>query len=437
MKDRYDRATSETTGGGFASLIERVWHRGLMRSGMVTGLLILLVVILLSFAYLERGRGHLHRLKERIASDQAVTSTTVLVGGQAPLTLSRSRTVTESMPEFLSATILPGRGMNVLQITAYIPGRGVVNLMSSPGVETAANAMSGRGDDSSGQASMYIGAAFEVPWADSIWGKSQASGEQIAAGWKGHTLLLPSATAGGGSAVGGLILKQQSDSSGTETLPDGGQAQATYSSAGYAGHWPSNTQVTTTVLLSSHSIDLTVQAHNVGDAAEPVGIGWHPRFSVMEGDRNQLRLRIPGLQRVETAKEQGGLPTGRLIPVSGTPYDFTARQGAKLGNTDLNDCFVSLHQDLLDSGPVAQFLDLNSGYGLRLTALSPTIRAVRVIAPRNGKFITIDPQFNFPDPFGKEWQSADTGMVVLQPGETTQWKVRLELISPNNDTPNF
>jgi hypothetical protein len=42
--------------------------------------------------------------------------------------------------------------------------------------------------------------------------------------------------------------------------------------------------------------------------------------------------------------------------------------------------------------------------------------------------VTIDPQFNFDDPFGKEWdKDQDTGMVVLQPGQTAQWKVRLEL----------
>jgi aldose 1-epimerase len=42
--------------------------------------------------------------------------------------------------------------------------------------------------------------------------------------------------------------------------------------------------------------------------------------------------------------------------------------------------------------------------------------------------VTIDPQFNFDDPFGKEWsKDEDTGMVVLQPGQTTLWKIRLEL----------
>ena len=72
--------------------------------------------------------------------------------------------------------------------------------------------------------------------------------------------------------------------------------------------------------------------------------------------------------------------------------------------------------------------DPADNFGLRLTALSPTIKAMRVAAPANEDYVSIEPQFNFPDPLGREWaKDADTGMVVLQPGQSTEWKVRLEL----------
>ena len=78
------------------------------------------------------------------------------------------------MPEFLSVTMLPGRGMNVLQITAYLPGKGEVNLMASPSVYGAAGAMTGKGKDANGQVSLAMGGAFEAPWAGRIWGTSSA-----------------------------------------------------------------------------------------------------------------------------------------------------------------------------------------------------------------------------------------------------------------------
>jgi galactose mutarotase-like enzyme len=55
---------------------------------------------------------------------------------------------------------------------------------------------------------------------------------------------------------------------------------------------------------------------------------------------------------------------------------------------------------------------------------------MRVVAPANADFVSIEPQYNYADPFGREWGSGtNTGMIELQPGQSTQWKVRLELFS--------
>jgi len=126
-----------------------------------------------------------------------------------------------------------------------------------------------------------------------------------------------------------------------------------------------------------------------------------------------------------------GQPSGTLLPVAGTPYDFSMSGGARLGTMSLDDCFVALHQNLLDIGPNAELSDPASGYGLRITALSATIKAMRVVAPPDAGFVSIEPQYNYPDPMGREWgKETDAGMVVLQPGQSTEWKVRLELFAP-------
>jgi aldose 1-epimerase len=125
-----------------------------------------------------------------------------------------------------------------------------------------------------------------------------------------------------------------------------------------------------------------------------------------------------------------GQLSGRLLPVEGTEYDFTAREGAQLGALNLDDSFVHLRTGLMEDGPVAELRDPENDYGLRLIAMSPTIKAMRVYAPLDGSFISIEPQFNFDDPFGHEWvREEDTGMVVLQPGQTTQWKMRMEIFA--------
>jgi galactose mutarotase-like enzyme len=336
----------------------------------------------------------------------------------------------DSAPEFLSMTMLPGRGMNVLQITAYVPGKGEVNLMASPAVEGAAKAMSGTGEDTDGRASLAMGGAFEAPWAGRIWGAPMQDG-RITSTWQGHTITLPSGGSGANAvARDGLMLAEPSDSLRTAALPDGGNAEVVFHAGDFGGRWPSKTDVTITVLLGSRSIDLTMVARNTGDAPEPIGLGWDPRFAILNGNRQQLRLRIPSEMRAEL-RNRDKLPTGALLPSGGTPFDFMAHGGAGLGMMDLDECYVELRQNLMDNGPFAELSDPADNYGLRLTALSSTIKAMRVVAPANADFVSIEPRFNYPDPFGREWRNqTDTGIVVVQPGQTTEWKVRLELFSP-------
>jgi hypothetical protein len=414
----------------FSALLHRLWHRGLMRSGMVTGLVLAGVLIGLAAGYRQHMRGNFHKLKAKIA-DERQDVPVLRPGGQEAVVLMRSRRMGDSLPEFLSVTMLPGRGMNVLQISAYIPGTGEVKLLASPTIEGATSAMTGVDADANGQASLAMGGAFEAPWADGIWDAPSSSAGHVTTAWRGHAMMLPSqGSSDMGPVNGGLMLREPADSVDTTALPDGGEAQSTFNAADFGAHWPSKTQMTVTVLLSSRSIELTVVAQNTGDVAEPIGIGWHPRFTVPGGNRAQLRIRVPAEKRAEVRDRAHGMPTGVLLPVAGTPYDFNLPGGASLETADLDECFVALHQNLLDSGPVAELIDPADNYGVRLAVLSSTIKAMRVVAPANGDFVSIDPQFNVPDPFGREWaKDADTGMVILQPGQSTQWKVRLELFS--------
>jgi galactose mutarotase-like enzyme len=236
--------------------------------------------------------------------------------------------------------------------------------------------------------------------------------------------------------MGGLLLKRNADTIRTTVMPDGGQTQTIYQAGDFDGHWISHTEVTTTVQLSSRALEMTVSANNTGQQAEPVGIGWHPRFAILSGDRKQATLKLPNALHAEVVDHRSGMPSGRLLPVEGTPYDFTRQDGTALNSLSLDDSFVHLKPGLLDNGPTIELRDPKSNYGLRITVISSAIKAVRVYAPANEQFVSIDPQFNYDDPFGREWaKGEDTGMAVLQPGQTAQWKIRLEIFSLTNGSP--
>src|SRR5258708_8530854 len=58
------------------------------------------------------------------------------IGGQKIVTISRKAAST-TKPEFTSVTVLPGRGMELLQITPNFPGKGQINVLASPDVAGA------------------------------------------------------------------------------------------------------------------------------------------------------------------------------------------------------------------------------------------------------------------------------------------------------------
>ena len=424
---------------GVARRRHSLWRAAVMRSGMLTILVVLVVLALLSVGWREHRLGQFSQFKKNFKRTPNY-SAAARPGGQDAIHLQRSPLIGGGGPEFLSATLLPGRGMNVLQITASVPGKGEVNLLASPTLDDAAKRMSGVGTDIAGAESLAMGAAFEAPWASRIFGNPAPDGRNLTITWRGIRLTLPSDVkdsfgSESATAAGGLLLKQPASSANTNVMPDGGQAQAIFEAGDFDGHWPSSTEITTSVELSGRSIEMKVVARNDGTTAEPMGLGWHPRFAILNGHREEVRLRLPQSERIDVKDRRTEQLSGKLLPVAGTEYDFTAASGAKLGALNLDDTFVHLHRGLMDNGPMAELRDPENGYGLRITAMTPTIKAFRIYAPVDGSFISIDPQFNYEDPFGHEWaKDEDTGMVVLQPGQSTQWKIRLEIFSLNPES---
>jgi aldose 1-epimerase len=418
---------------GLARMRRRVWHAAVMRSGMLTMIVLTLVLMGLAFGWHEHRLGQFGQLKRDLKKKPLQEDlSTLRPGGQDVILLQRSAFSLGDVPEFLSATLLPGRGLNVLQITAYLPNKGEVPLLASPSLGDATRLMTGIGADATGGESLAMGGAIEVPWAGQISGTASADGKSLTAMWHGHPLSLPVAN-GGTLASAGLLLKRASTGESSTVMPDGGEAQVSFHAGDFDGHWISQTDISTTVGLSGRAIEMTVQARNTGTEAEPMGIGWQPRFAIL-GNRGQATLRLPTAERVEVADRRSGLPSGRVLPVTGTEYDFTGRNGARLGSLNLDDSFVHLKTAFMDNGPVVELRDPESDYGLRITAMTSNIKAMRVYAPVGENFISIDPQFNFVDPFGREWpRDEDTGMVVLQPGQSVQWKIRLEIFSLTRD----
>jgi aldose 1-epimerase len=369
------------------------------------------------------------------SQSQASQSQPISIGGEPAVVLQRTRSAGQEKPEFVSATVLPGRGMNIWQIRAYIPGKGEIDLLTAPSLADAKTLLDTQ-DDEFGNKGFSAGGALLVPWANRIRGKLSADKKTITTTIAGRDVTLPANWRGKKpeaviNAMHGLILKApfQGAAQQMKTGSDPQQVAATYHAGNFNGHWVSDTDLEAKVELKGDAVELTVTAKNVGKEPLPLGFGWHPYFAIPSGDRKQARLQLAADHRALVDNYDDVFPTGKTEPVKGTKYDFTAAGGHELGDLYMDDNFTNVKHNG-DGSSVSEIIDPAAKYGLRIVALNPEVKAVQIYAPPDKAFIVLEPQTNLADPYNKIWGKTDTGMIILKPGESYTYKVRLELFVP-------
>jgi len=353
------------------------------------------------------------------------------IGGQKIVTLTRKATST-TQPEFTSITLAPGRGMEIIQITANFPGKGNVDVIASPDL-AGAKKMLDVDDDDFGNLGYRLGAAFLVPYPNRIRGKLSADGKTLTTEWQGHTITLPANNIGKlptaeRHAMHGLILKAKTDNVAVKKVSGGEEVTGVIHAGDFGGHWLSKTDLDITIRLTAEAVDASIVAHNVGSESEPIAIAWHPYFNLPSGDRTQVKVQIPASTVAQVDNYDNVFPTGKIVPVNGTNFDLRAPGGVALGTNFFDDNWNTL--DWQNHAVTVQVLDPAGHYGINIVGLSPEIKAIQMYAPPTKQFVAIEDQYNFGDPFGKEWGSTDTGMVTLKPGQNTRWHVRLHVFVP-------
>jgi len=356
------------------------------------------------------------------------------IGGEPVVTLRRPRSSDQNKLQFLEATVLPGRGMNLLQVRAYLPGKGDIDLLNSPPPSEAKKFLDSQ-DDAFGTNGFRIGAAVLLPWANRIRGKLSPDGKSIETSIGGKTLLLPADWAGKNPgaekhAIHGLILAEKFQDVTQQNGLKESSVSGVLHAGNFGGHWPSQTDVNTHVVLADDALEMDVTATNVGQEILPMGVAFHPYFKFPSGNRSQGRLRLPSETRALVNNYDDVFPTGKLVSVKGTPFDFTATDGKPLGALYMDDNFPNLKYNP-DGTATVEIIDPAANYGLRMTSLSPEVKAIQVYAPPDKDFIVVEPQFNWNDPFNKIWGGRETGMVMLKPGQSVSWRVRLEMFIPD------
>lgn len=346
-----------------------------------------------------------------------------LIGG-APVVRLRAADTPAEGPAFLEAEVLPGRGMMMLQARLRLPSGEVVDALHAPLLDEAARVLSGGPGDFNGNASFSFGGAILIPYANRIRGRRVEGARQIETTVDGHRLRLPrnwgATPARDDYAMHGLILDRAFHIE--ASAPD--RVAGRLAAGDFGCGWPGSADIRVEWRLASGRLELEVEVANAGSDPLPLGVGWHPYFALPSRDRRQARLSLAARERVEVDNYQAVLPTGRLLPVGGTPYDVSGAEGAPLGGAYLDDCFTGLAHT--DDRVEVRLIDPAAGLALRVASPTPEVRAVQVFAPPREAFVVIEPQTNLADPYGAEWRGLDTGMVRIAPGRTFTYAASVE-----------
>lgn len=400
-----------------------LFPKGFRRSPALPILVVLLVILLPIGTWKLHRLGRFGQIKREIKGE---TQGPVVVGprpgGVDPIILKRTQTAGSSTPEFLSATLLPGLGMQVLQITAFLPGRGEVELLAAPSVKDVSD---GTTPNPSGPNDTR--GALEMPWSGLLTGLLTPVGTSLRTTWRGKTIEAPAVVPGRGIAEGGLLRGSSADT--TDMMPPTSPTSATgaFKATDFDQHWISKNDVSVSATMGATSIDLDIVVKNVGDQPEPMGLGWHPRFLIPSGNRDGAEIRLPNGEILEIADAAKGTPSGKVV-APGAAISRFQQHSWPIGAESVDGGLVHLKPSLMDSRLAAEVRDPKSEFGLRMTAVSDNMRELRVTSPSGSNYVSLGMQTNLDDPLGKEWGGNDGEAIgALLPGQTAEWKVRLEI----------
>ena len=111
----------------------------------------------------------------------------------------------------------------------------------------------------------------------------------------------------------------------------------TYGRRGY----PFSLAISVTYGLDHRGLSCSFAVQNAGRQSAPVGVGFHPYFTVGTTLVDEAEVKIPCAGYVEFNERLA--PTGTILDVTGTEWDF--RNYRSVGSRRFNHCYVELERD--------------------------------------------------------------------------------------------
>jgi aldose 1-epimerase len=184
---------------------------------------------------------------------------------------------------------------------------------------------------------------------------------------------------------------------------------ADYAPRGY----PFSILVRVTYNLDTQGLSSSFAVRNTGGTAAPVGVGFHPYFTVGTDPVDEDEAKIPAAGYLEFNEQLA--PTGKVIDAKGTDWDY--RTFRRIGRRRFNHCYLELERDAAGMA-TASLRHQDSGRTIDVV-MDRAFSAIVVytgdaIADAPRRALAIEPMTCATDAFNHP----DWGLKRLLPGET-------------------
>ena len=105
--------------------------------------------------------------------------------------------------------------------------------------------------------------------------------------------------------------------------------------------YPFSLAISVTYGLDHRGLSCSFAVQNAGQQAAPVGVGFHPYFTVGTALVDEADAKIPCAGYVEFNERL--VPTGTILDVTGSEWDY--RRYRRIGSRRFNHCYVELERD--------------------------------------------------------------------------------------------
>jgi aldose 1-epimerase len=199
-----------------------------------------------------------------------------------------------------------------------------------------------------------------------------------------------------------------------------GEFQASVDDATILTRWPADFRIRVSYEVSGPELVSEIRYSNTGDSSLPCGFATHAYFRLPLAEHSTVADTVVTIPVHRYWELDRMIPTGKILPVSA---DELLADGLRLGDHQFDAVFTDLRRDA-DGLVRTRLADPASGRAVTQSFDSSFTQCV-VYTPGNREAICMEPYTCVPDAIRLAAQGHETGLQILQPGESRQTTIRL------------